>query len=300
MSSVINFFKRKIKPFKKCGEKSTICIADQTTKDSVDLTSASLVSLPKRVALQNGIKKRTRNVFNLKLKKTTNPNRIQQCITSEIVVVSNEYPSSPLVNSTKTDQAIPNDMSSYSNQVTLLSNDWSITSQNLLNASSKNYFFNEAESNLTEFSNSNNDDNVSMLTYKSGCNAGDKTPPQSTNSSDEPRINYSFSRSKVIKRKSSSNKRAQPTTNLDRSLSINDLNEESSESLTRANTNQVSKRKCRRSNTTVAANGSSKSNSIIDYFNKLDLINPVRKRELTALSHTSEMLEKHVEKIVVS
>lgn len=48
------------------------------------------------------------------------------------------------------------------------------------------------------------------------------------------------------------------------------------------NTNNVSRRKCRRSNTTVAY--PVKSNSIIDYFTKLELINPNRKKELKSFS----------------
>jgi len=199
----------------------------------------------------------------------------------------------------------PIDMSVNSIELTnttVFFNDWSTTTDNLLNASSKNYLFNEKLNEHDE------KDDVSMLTYKS--RADDEKIATETNNSNETTSssksqttqinNYSFTRTQVTKRRHiSPNLTSKTATNLDRSLSINEFNDESDDTSVRSgrSANQASKRKCRRSNTTVATHCSAKSNSIIDYFNKLELINPVRKKERLMVNYSNDDLNQNMHKI---
>jgi hypothetical protein len=86
MSSVFNFLKNKIKK----------CTASKSTE-----AAASRCVSHNHTNQPTGnfkVKKRTKNMFNLKLKKNTNSSTIQHYITSDIVILSNEYSLSPLVN----------------------------------------------------------------------------------------------------------------------------------------------------------------------------------------------------------
>jgi hypothetical protein len=290
MSSVFNFLKNKIK---KC-----------TASKSTEAAASRCVSLnhTNQPTGNFKVKKRTKNMFNLKLKKNTNSSTIQHYITSDIVILSNEYSLSPLVNRSgyehdqnqgikeltnmvENDSAlsascvspyskINSNSSEFSSQC--ISNEWSNRSEShLMNASSKNYFLHE------ECEENTNDD--SMVTYNSKY-AIEDTPGLVT---------------QIPSRKNSMLKRQSKFIQeniLNRSLSTNDELCYLQTSALPQRVANASRRKCRRSNTTVAANP--KSSSIIDYFNKLELINPVRRKERkNELICSAELIDNHVVKV---
>jgi len=276
MSSVINFFKNKIKPFKKRTGKQqqqqqqTNCFEIESRLECTEpviecCREKKVASMKVNTSLK--VKKRitAKNMFNLKqLKKATNTtNLIQRFISSDIVIVNKDYNLNNLNNNKKETET-----SSVSSSF-----EWSSNKTEL-------YDLDETSSMLTynsKYNNNNNNNN----------NRNILETPSSTEIELDP-LFVSNRRRTTTKRK----KIILENQNLNRSLIDDD------ESVTKQMNNNVissnKRQKCRRSNTTAATSHhhNTKSNSIIDYYNKLELINPTAKRTKT-FNYSDEALNHH-------